>query len=242
MSRIIPKEQLGGYQRWHVGSFDKPANTPPPASQASIEPAATASPNQAAQPEEAGETIVSIPFPTADDLARINEEARKEGYEQGYAEGRAAGEADFTARTNEQLAQLTGIIGNLQVSLAHLDQHIADQLLDLSLEVASQVLRSSLKINRELLLPTIREALGELPLHHGAISLYLNPADAEALSALLKDQLAHTGAHIIADSNIAEGGCILKAGSSEIDASIDVRWRRVLEAIGIKAKEWLPTP
>lgn len=198
--------------------------------------------SQAAQREADSETIVSIPFPTATDLAQINEEARKEGYDQGYAEGLAAGEAEFTARTNEQLAQLTSIIGNLQVSLAHLDQHIADQLLDLSLEVAAQVLRSSLKINRELLLPTIREALGELPLHHGTISLYLNPADAEALSASLKEQLTHTGAHIVADGNITEGGCMIKAGSSEIDASIGVRWRRVLEAIGIKAKEWLPTP
>ncbi len=242
MSRIIPKEQLAGYQRWQIGSFDKPAAPPATSLPASSEQVMAEAASQAQSAEQDGETVVSIPFPTADDLARINEEARKEGYEQGYAEGQAAGEAEFTARTNEQLAQLTSIIGNLQVSLAHLDQNIADQLLDLALEVASQVLRSSLKINRELLLPTIREALGELPLHHGTISLYLNPLDAEALSAQLKDQLAHTGAHIVADSNIAEGGCVLKAGSSDIDASIDVRWRRVLEAIGIKAKEWLPTP
>ena len=62
------------------------------------------------------------------------------------------------------------------------------------------------------------------------------------LTPLLKEQLTHTGAHIVADSNIAEGGCVIKAGSSEIDASMGVRWRRVLEAIGIKAKEWLPNP
>ena len=62
------------------------------------------------------------------------------------------------------------------------------------------------------------------------------------LYPLLKEQLTHTGAHIVADSNIAEGGCVIKAGSSEIDASMGVRWRRVLEAIGIKAKEWLPNP
>lgn len=240
MSGFIPKEKLTGYQRWQINSFDKPATAT--TQRLSEPPQAEPAINQPIEMEASTEIIPAIPFPTAEDLARINEEARNEGYQRGYDEGRAAGEAELTAKTNEQLAQLTSIIGNLQVSLAHLDQEIADQLLDLSLEVASQVLRSSLKLNRELLLPTIREALGELPLHHGTISLLLNPADAEALTLLLKEQLAHTGAHIIADSSIAEGGCIVKAGNSEIDASIDVRWRRVLEAIGITGKEWLPNP
>ena len=43
----------------------------------------------------------------------------------------------------------------------------------------------------------------------------------------------------MSDNNIAEGGCLVKAGSSEIDASIEVRWRRVLETMGLKTKEWL---
>ena len=153
--------------------------------------------------------------------------------------GLAAAEAECSARTGEQIAHLATLIGNLQASLTQLDQEIADQLLDLSLEVASQMLRSSLKVRRELLLPTIREALAELPLHHGAISLHLNPADAEILLPQLKEQLAHTTAHIVSDNNIAEGGCLVKAGSSEIDASMEVRWRRVLETMGLKTKEWL---
>ena len=239
MSRVIPKEQLAGYQRWQAGSFDKPVqasgepvkagNPPPEQEAASLSPA----------PEQAGEMVVAIPFPTADDLARINEEARNEGFQRGYEEGVAAAEAECSARTGEQIAHLATLIGNLQASLTQLDQEIAEQLLDLSLEVASQVLRSSLKIRRELLLPTIREALGELPLHHGAISLHLNPADAEILLPQLKEQLAHTNTHIVSDNNVTEGGCLVKAGSSEIDASIEMRWRRVLETMGLKTKEWL---
>lgn len=234
MSRIIPKEQLAGYQRWQVGSFDKPSA---PASQASD----AGSGQHIAEPlEQGGEAVVAIPFPTADDLARINDEARTEGYQRGYEEGLVAGEAEFATRTAEQVSQLSTIIGNLQVSLAHIDQHIADQLLDLSLEVAAQVLRGSLKVNRELLLPTIREALAELPVHHGTVTLYLNPSDAEALSALVTEQLSHSGAHIVPDSGISPGGCHVRAGSSEVDATIEVRWRRVLETIGHNAKEWLP--
>lgn len=237
MSRIIPKEQLAGYQRWQIGSFDKPAA---PSAPASHEPPGSPSAPASAEPGQldAG-MVVDIPFPTADDLARINDAARTEGYQAGYEEGLAAGQAEFDARTAEQTAQFSTIIGNLQVSLAHLDQEVSDQLLDLALEIASQVLRNTLKVERERLLPTIREALAELPMHHGAISLHLNPADAEALSATLKEQLTHTGAHIVPDTAVSEGGCQVRAGSSEIDASIETRWRRVLEAIGIEPTEWL---
>lgn len=238
MSRIIPKEQLAGYQRWQIGSFDKPAT--PGTSQAEASQASRGPEGSQDSPTNDGGMVLEIPFPTADDLARINDAARTEGYQAGYEEGLAAGEAEFNTRTAEQTAQLSTIIGNLQVSLAHLDQEISNQLLDLAIEIASQVLRGALNVQREHLLPTIREALAELPLHHSSISLHLNPADAEALSALLKDQLAHTGAHIVPDIGISEGGCQVKAGSSEIDATIETRWRRVLEAIGIEATQWLP--
>lgn len=237
MSRIIPKEQLAGYQRWQIGSFDKPAE---PSSPAITEPPGSSSIPAALETGQIDPgTVVDIPFPTADDLARINDAARTEGYQAGYEEGLTAGQAEFEARTAEQTAQLSTIIGNLQVSLAHLDQEVSEQLLDLALEIASQVLRNTLKVERERLLPTIREALAELPLHHGPISLHLNPQDAEVLSATLKDQLTHTGAHIIPDAAVSEGGCLVRAGSSEIDATIETRWRRVLEAIGIEPTQWL---
>lgn len=231
---IIPKENLAGYQRWKVDSFDQPARQ-----EVSGDAPATA---QAPAPRETTETVVEMPFPTADELSRINEKARDEGYRAGYAEGRQAGEAEFIRQTEEKLNQLCSIIGNLQVSLAHIDQHVGDQLLDLGLEIAAQVVHGSLSVKRELLLPIIREAMGELPLHHGTISLHLNPDDAESLGEALRDQLAHTGAHIVADQSISAGGCHLKAGNSDIDATMETRWRRVLEAIGIKASEWMTPP
>ncbi len=229
---IIPKENVAGFQRWKANSFDQPAPTNEPDGAA---PLAAAPQPVADAPEEA---VVEMPFPTADELSRISEEARTEGYHAGYEEGRMQGESELARQTAEQINQLSTLIGNLHVSLAHLDQEIGDQLLDLALEVAAQVLRGSLSVDRERLLPTIRDALAELPYHHGNISLHLNPDDADALRETLKDQLAHTNSHIVSDSTIAEGGCYIKAGNSEIDATIETRWRRVLEAIGVKAGEW----
>lgn len=234
MSGFIPKERLAGYQRWQIASFDQPAK-PQPAEKNATKPAPPSG-NTA----EAGETVVEIPFPTAEALEQISETARAEGFQMGYEEGRAASKAELAKFTEEQMQQLCAIVGNLQVSIAHLDQNIADQLLDLGLEVAAQVLRGGLTVQRELLLPTIREAVAELPLHHGTISLYFNPEDAHSLRDPLSEQLSHTGAHIVPDSSITPGGCRITAGNCEIDATIETRWKRVLEAIGANPREWLP--
>lgn len=234
MSGFIPKERLAGYHRWQVASFDQPVRTE----------AQESPPPQSGIPSEdslntAGETVVEMPFPTADALAQINEEARAEGYKAGYEEGRAAIEEELKQASEHQIQQLCDIVGNLHVSIAHLDQNIAEQLLDLGLEIASQILHGSLSVQRELLLPMIRSAIAELPLHHGAISLHLNPDDVNALRTMLNEQLAHTGAHIVPDSNISSGGCQITAGNCGIDATIETRWQRVIEAIGLSPDEWL---
>ena len=87
MSRVIPKEQLAGYQRWQAGSFDKPAQAGGEPARAGSPPPAQEAANLATAAEQAGEMVVDIPFPTAEDLARINEEARNEGYQRGYDDG-----------------------------------------------------------------------------------------------------------------------------------------------------------
>jgi len=236
MAGFIPKEQLSGFQRWQVTSFDQPEPTGLPAENLTPTPVSTGI-EDGSNPDGA---VVEIPFPTAEEIEKISEEARAEGFKVGYEEGKNAGEAELGRVTDEKLQQLSTIIGNLHVSIAHLDQEIAEQLLDLSLEVASQVLRSSLSVRRELLLPTIKEAVAALPLHHGTIALHLNPDDALALSPTLSEQLLHTGAHIISDTNISPGGCHITAGNCDIDATIETRWKRVLEAIGASPKEWMP--
>jgi flagellar assembly protein FliH len=34
---------------------------------------------------------------------------------------------------------------------------------------------------------------------------------------------------------------MLQAGTSEVDATIETRWKRVLESIGAEPQEWLTT-
>lgn len=228
MSGIIPKEELASFQRWQALSFDSP-KTPPTRPQ----------PAKEAVVEAASAPQVEINLPTAEDIERIHEEARALGYQTGYEEGRQAAEQAGHDAANSEAERFLALANSLHGALDELDQTVADQLLALATEIAAQVISGSIAVKNELLLPIIREAIAALPIHHTHLTLRLNPADAAAVRAQLGEQLNQTGAQIIEDNEISPGGCLVRAGSSEVDATIETRWRRVLETIGAEPREWL---
>lgn len=230
---IIPKEELVTFQRWQAGSFDKrPAATPAPVSvaQTEVPPVSV---------EEQTETAPSFNLPTAEDIERIYEEARATGYEAGLAEGKATAEQAASADLALHSGRVNGLINNLQTALNEFDQTVAEQLLALSIEIAAQLTRGVIAAKSDALLPIIREALTTLPLHHAHIILRMNPADAETVRSLLGEEFSQTGTQILEDGEISQGGCLVQAGASEVDATIETRWKRVLEAIGTEPQEWL---
>lgn len=224
-SGFIPKEKLSAYERWELAAFDEGGN------------GGVASPEKALEPSTESEPA-AIPLPTAEEIERIHNEAWSAGHAAGSEAGRAAGFQEGLAQAREEALHLAALVENLDRSLQQLDQQIAEQLLAVAIEIASQVVRQSLRLQPDLLLPVVREAVAALPLHHGHPALYLNPGDAALVRSHLGEQLAHNGWRIIEDAGTNPGGCRVEAGASEIDATLETRWRRVLEAIGANA-DWL---
>lgn len=223
MTGFIPKEKLTAYQRWEVAAFDEAVQ----AAAAPVPDAASAPAEQAA-PSEQEQAPVSLP--TAADIERMHIEAHEQGYAAGYAEG--------LALANASAAKIDAVMTALQQSIKELDQHIADQLLATSLEIASQVLRQSLRIKPELVLPVVREAIASLHPQQAHPALFAHPDDAALIRSHLGEQLAHNNWRIIEDSTLTAGGCRVELGASEVDATLETRWQRVIESIGI-SPEWL---
>ena len=48
----------------------------------------------------------------------------------------------------------------------------------------------------------------------------------------LSDQLAHLGHRLIDDEAMQRGGCRLEATGSELDATIQTRWKRIMANLG----------
>nr|MBL8412050.1 flagellar assembly protein FliH [Dechloromonas sp.] len=233
---IIPKEKLVSVQKWQVGSFDKKSAAPAAAHNApAVEIPAT---EHEPQPEPA--PPVNIPrLPTAEEIERIYEEARASGYAAGLAEGQAAAMQQAGEVQEARAQQFAALIANLEQALDNVDQSVAEQLLGLALEVAAQVTRGAIAVKNDLLLPVIREAVATLPLHHSHIILRMHPSDAVHVRELLGEEFSQMGTQILEDAGISPGGCLLQAGSSEVDATMETRWRRVLETIGTEPREWL---
>jgi len=225
MTGFIPKEKLTAYERWEVAAFDEAEQNAARASEAA--PAQTQIP-AVEQPDQDEQAPVVLP--TAADIEQMHIEAHQQGYAAGYEDGIAAARA--TAE------RIDTVMTSLQRSLRELDQHVADQLLATSVEIANQVLRQSLRIKPELLLPVVREAVTLLHPHSGHPALFAHPDDAALIRTHLGDQLSHNNWRIIEDATISAGGCRVELGASEVDATIETRWRRVVESIGI-SQEWL---
>lgn len=237
MSGWIPKEKLTAYQRWEVAAFDEQARAgrqepaPPAREPPEPEPAALIEPPGAAPPDSASDVeAAAVVLPTAEEIERMHREAHETGYAAGYQAGLSA--AESVAR------QMASLLEKLPQALSAIDQAVADELLALALEIANQVLRSSLRVQPELILPVVREAITTLHPHHGQPLLFAHPDDAGLIRTHLGEQLSHSNWRIIDDSSLTEGGCRVELGASEVDATLETRWRRVVEAIGVNP-EWL---
>ena len=233
----IPKEHLTAYQRWEMAAFDEAERE----AEAIALAAAAEADRLANAPEEVIEET-SSPLPTAEELEAIYEEARLSGYNLGLEEGRLAGESAAkeaaAAQGRAEAERLAAIIAGLGESITQCEQQVADQLLKLALDIARQILRHSLQIQPELILPVVREAIAALPVSHGHPLLLLNPADAALVREHLGDSLSHAGWKILEDRQIEAGGCRVELAGSEVDASLATRWQRTLDAIGTQA-DWL---
>ena len=207
---------LTAWERWELASFDTGA----------ARKSASASATEEAHLSSAAE------------VERIHQQAREEGAQKGRDEGYQAG---FKAGQEETLAEaqrLANAAAKLDEALGGLEAAVAEELLALALELARTVIREEVAARPETLLAVVREALAQLPHQHAAI--YLHPDDASLLRSYLGDQPAHAGHRIHEDPKLARGDCVVESGGTQIDATVAMRWQRVLDSLGL-AETWQRT-
>lgn len=228
-SPVIPKEHLSAYQRWEMASFgdERPAAR-----------------------NSAAETQQLAARQAAEETARVHEQARQEGYSQGYEQGHAAGmEAGMQAghaagreqglaEAADEAARLRELATSFAGDLTRADDKVADDMLNLALDLAKAMLKSALKIRPELVLPVVAEAIRYLPSVQQPALLRLNPQDAAIVQSHMGDELSRGGWRIAEDPQMEPGGCRIETATNQIDATAPVRWQRIAEALG-KNPNWL---
>ena len=242
----------GAFKRWEMTSFgdERPSTLAARIKEKEEEEnrARAAAANAAAarvQQFAAGQAAPPPPavqLPTAAELDAIREQARAEGYAEGREEGRAAGHAEaFEAGRVEaaaELQSLRAVAASLRRALEQADETIAADVLDLALHLGRAMVRTAFEVPPELIIGIVREAIEYLPVLQQPAVLALNPEDVDIVRAGLTDELDKGGWRIVADPQVARGGCKVDTASNQIDAGAAARWHRLTHALG-KNVEWL---
>ena len=233
-TRFVPREELGEVRPWEFGSV----NGPGIGLLGPLLPEAVAAPLPEPLPE-------ALPGIELDEHEALLQQAHEQAYAQGLAQGQAQGQEserlqwqqrmdDYVAgqgrEVAEQLAQLTQAF---EASLSGLQQSMAQELLQLACDLARQVLRTEIQVNRQALLPVVREALSMLVGENRPATVRLNPEDWSQLEPALREQHASPRIEWLPDAAVQPGECQVESAGMAVDGSLDKRWQRAIAALGL---------
>lgn len=232
-SRFIPREDVGSFTPWHFAAVDgSDALLPKPDAVAEtlVDPEAEAA---ALAQEAAAETARQAQ----------QQQERDDAYSHGLEKGREDASIewqqrmdDYIADTGQAMAQrLDAVVQALGVSLDEMRQHMAQDVLQLACDLARQVVRQELRTNPAALQPVVAEALDMLVVDGRPTTVRLNPADHAAVSAALRENFAATPVQWLADAQVPEGGCLVDAGGTAVDGSLEKRWQRAIAPLGLES-------
>lgn len=176
----------------------------------------------------------------AQEMMAARDAGHHQGYQAGLLQGRTDGQAQGLAQSelvlDEQRAALANLCLAFQQQTAQAREAIAQQLLALALDMAHALLKSSIELQPDRLLPVIENALQGLPALQSPSNLYLHPQDLVLVQTAQGQQLTAAGWRLRADPQLTRGGCRLATPSNEIDATLETRWRRLQQAFGLTAE------
>ena len=175
--------------------------------------------------------------PLTPELSLLLEKLRKQAFEKGLQEGYAAGMEKARINNEAVKEQFLGIADSFQQALKQTDQTMAQDVLDLALDIAKAMIKSSMQIDPDKIIPVVQHCIRYLPYVEKPALLMLHPLDAEIVREQLREELDENHWQVIEDSNIERGGCMVETASNEIDASNQTRWRRITDALG-RVNDW----
>jgi len=168
-----------------------------------------------------------VKLPTADEIQHIQQQAYQEGFAAGMKDGRAEGQS--------VAQQMQALMTELHQSMQQFEITMAQEIMDLALDIARQMVRSALAVNPELVLAVVREAIESLPQVNQNPTLILHPEDAQLVRDMLSHEYQENVWRVVDDPLMERGGCRVETGTAEIDANMESRWQRIVAALGSDA-------
>jgi len=165
-------------------------------------------------------------------------EGLEAGRREGFDAGHAAGLEEGRARAAAEAAQLASLAQACAAALRDIEAQAGQALISLSVDIARQVLRTALEVDRDKILDTVRDIL-QLDIGHDALlRLRAHPDDVSLIQAYLDTDPAARHWRLQGDETIERGGCVAETSLGSIDATLQTRWERVVGALG-DTRPWI---
>lgn len=157
---------------------------------------------------------------------------RKEGYDAARVQLEKEHRETALAAGGFAAQRLESALELFSRDLAAMEESLADQVVDLSAQLARQVINQELATSPQLIRSVVRECLAMLPDEIASLKLRLHPDDMQWIEQAIEERQLSPLPQLFADPQIEPGGCIVDYSGGSADARLTTRWSRTLQSIG----------
>jgi flagellar biosynthesis/type III secretory pathway protein FliH len=160
----------------------------------------------------------------------------EQAYQAGYQAGVAAGRREAEESAQDRIKAFTCMVDDLASQRKRLVGESEEAVVRLSCEIARRVVGAVARIDENLVVEVVRNALSHLA-DKQKLVIRVNPEDRAVLESREKDWVASAGTgrvEITADARIKRGGCLVEGVSGSVEAQID-RQMEVMEGALLEA-------
>jgi len=231
--KVMPGDAVERVEQWRPPSFfDPPESAPAAKAESGNEPA------EADEPRP-------VP-PTLEEIERIQQQARDEGYEQGRKEGFEYGHREALEEGGKaikaKLERLDDLMCALEAPFKELDDQVERELLTLVVSMVRQLVRREVHTDPNQIVGVMREAMALLPVNSRDIRVQLHPDDAEIVRELYTVADADHSWQLVEDPVVQRGGCRVITQSSQVDATLESRLQNLIAPLmgGLRTEDQEP--
>jgi flagellar assembly protein FliH len=171
---------------------------------------------------------------TVSELEDVDRRTQQEAYAKGHAAGLAAARAESQQALNQlktQVANIDKMLGDISQPFKDLDSQVEEQLVQLSLTIARQLVRRELRMDPAQVIAIVRESVALLPAATRDVRVHLHPEDANVVREKLATPSADRAWTIVEDPVMTRGGCRVTTDTASIDSRLETRIQSIMATI-----------
>ncbi|HEX4917604.1 MAG TPA: FliH/SctL family protein [Limnobacter sp.] len=153
-------------------------------------------------------------------LARAQERGQQTGYEAGW-----------NAAHNERVV-LVQAAQTMETEFERFKLDLSEKLLDLAVLVSKKIVADTVEVQSQQAGLILVNLIESMQLNAKAITLRAHPNTIRVLEQQFGDQQMLGNLRLVEDSKQLQGGFVLQHPEGEVDATLQTRWLRAIEALG----------